>query len=394
MQSLTEFLKTSYTSYHAAENGAKLLREAGFVPLGAQSENATGVYQVVGGSLFAAKKGKGGVNLVLSHTDSPSLRITGVSGGTLTVEPYGGGLYRSFFDRRLKIAGRAVAEAGGVLKAQTVCSTYETVIPSLAVHLGGNEGDLNFSRDGKPIVSLGAATLPIPEDASGYDLFCVPAEEPFFAGEQNELLCSPRIDNLVSVYASLRALVCAKGKAVNVVACFNNEETGSETYEGATAPLLLSFLGNACKAFKAGDASELLQSAFVFSCDGAHAVHPAYPDRSAQNAPVLGGGVAVKRNDRYATDAFGFAAAKAIFLRAGQPMQTYTHHPDRRCGSTVGLAFSSLTGATVCDIGVPQLSMHSAVETCALSDTVALEKVLTAYFEHTFTRRGDEITIL
>ena len=390
---LTDFLETSYTSYHAAENGAKMLLEAGFAPLEGPCENAVGVYQVVGGSLFAAKKGKNGLNLVLSHTDSPSLRITGVSGGALTVEPYGGGLYRSFFDRKLKIAGRAILEENGVLQSQTVCADYETVIPSLAVHLGGNEGELNFSRDGKALVSIGEAKVPVPEDACGYDLFCVPAEAPFCAGAGGELLCSPRIDNLVSVYASIKALIAAKGKSISAIACFNNEETGSDTREGAKAPLFLSFLDGACKIFKAGDARTLLSHAFVFSCDGAHAQHPAHPDRSGVNAPVIGGGVAVKRNDRYATDAFSFAAAQAIFARAEQPMQVYTHHPDRRCGSTVGLAFSSLTGATVCDIGVPQLAMHAAVETCALSDTVALEEVLTAYFNLTIKRDGDAISI-
>ncbi|MDE7394725.1 MAG: hypothetical protein K2M95_01230 [Clostridiales bacterium] len=393
MQTLNEFLQTSYTSYHAAQNGANMLREAGFVQLGESCEKAKGVYRIVGGSLFAAKKGQGGVNVVVSHTDSPSLRITGTSGGTLTVEPYGGGLYRTFFDRKLKIAGRVIIEENGVLKAQTVCSDYETVIPSLAVHLGGSDGDLNFSRDGKPIVSLGNAKLPVSETAAGYDLFCVPAETPFTAGEKGELLCSPRIDNLVSVYCSLRALIAAKGKAVNAVACFNNEETGSGTREGARAPLFVSFLGEACKAFKAGDAHELLKSAFVFSCDGAHAVHPAYPDRSASTAPVLGGGVAIKRNDRYATDALAAATARAVFARAEQSVQTYFNHPDRRCGSTVGLAFANITGATVCDIGVPQLAMHSALETCALSDVAALEAILTTYFGLSIRRNGDEITI-
>ena len=390
-----DFLRASQTSYHAADNGAKMLAEAGFVPLDKWDGNAAGVYQVVGGSLFAAKKGEGGLNLVLSHTDSPALRITGAEGGMLTVEPYGGVLLRSFFDRQLAIAGREIIEENGVLKSKTFTLIEDFVIPSVAVHLGGNEDDLNFSKDAKVLCSVQGVTrvLTSSPNVRGYDLFCVPAEEHFYAGENGELLCSPRIDNLASVYASLRSLVAANGKSVNAIACFNNEETGSEGREGAKAPLFLDFLAGACKAFKAGDARELLKHAFVFSCDGAHALHPAHPERYTADAPKLGKGIAVKRNDRYATDAFSFATAQAIFTRANQPMQVYCNHPDRRCGSTVGLAFASLTGATVCDIVVPQLAMHSAVETCAISDLEALDAILRTYFTLTIKRNGDEITI-
>lgn len=398
---INEFLEKSYTSYHAAQNGARMLEEAGFVPLGAEQANAKGFYAVRGGSLFAVSKGKGSLNLAVSHTDSPSLRITGCKDGILTVESYGGGLYRSFFDRKLKIAGRYVQNENGVLQTKTVCSDYCVVLPSLAVHLGGGADELNFSRDGKPILSLrsAVASLPVPKQAVSYDLFCVPAEQPFAAGENGELLCSPRIDNLVSVYASLRALIAADGKSINAVACFNNEETGSETREGAQSPLFVSFLREALEAWdgeksgKREKADDLLCRAFVFSCDGAHAKHPAYPDRYTAEAPVLGGGVAIKRNDRYATDALACATAKAIFVRANLPAQTYFHHPDRRCGSTVGLAFSRETGATVCDIGVPQLAMHSALETCARADVEALETLLTAYFNLSIRRDGDEITV-
>ncbi len=398
---INEFLNKSYTCYHAVENAVSILESAGFAPISeAKSrKDAKGYYRADGGSLFAVKLGAENLQLALSHTDSPCLRLR-YDGGVLSgVEKYGGGLLRSYFDVKLKIAGRVVlARSGGALRAKTVRSDFNVVIPSLAVHLGGGESGETFSVSRDMVPLLGEcenlfASLGVPDAIDG-ELFCVPATEPFECGASREYICSPRIDNLASVYASVKALVECNNKATCAVACFNSEETGSETRDGARSQKLKEFISDALKiAGIKADCDALLSSAFAFSCDGAHAFHPNRPDKYSTGAPVLGGGIVIKRNDRYATDCLTSAAAQKIFSDAGIKTQIYRHHPDLRCGSTIGLMAASGLGAAVCDVGVAQLAMHSCAETAAFSDVEAFEKGLVAFFNREVRVSENEITV-
>ena len=401
---LSAFIEESYTCYHAAENAANLLRAAGFSEISDnKAKNAAGVYRVVGGSLFAAKKGNGRLNTILCHTDSPCLRVCvspGASrdGITLSAEKYGGGLLRSYFDRKMKIAGRVVEKRGNVLQTRNVCSDFCTVIPSLAVHLGaGQEGEtLSVWRDMWPLIGAGDlfAALGAP-DAIDADLYCVPADAPFACGMHNEYVCAPRIDNLVSVYAAVRAIADCSPRATAAIACFNAEETGSETREGAEGKALLAFLSDAFDLFGLAKSPEAaLSESLLLSCDAAHAAHPAHPEAYVADPPVLGGGTVIKRNDRYATDALTAAVTAEIFARAGQKVQTYRHHPDKRCGSTIGLIAAHTLGGAVCDIGVPQLAMHAAAETAAVADTENLRLGLTAYLQTEIVLSGEKAEIV
>lgn len=403
---LEEFLSKAYTCYHAAEKGAQLLQKAGFTDIDAlpNGKNAAGYYRTVGGSLFAMRCAGERLHMVLAHTDSPSLRIRYMPNRAPQngvafypdVEKYGGGLLRSYLDRKMKIAGRAIVKKNGQFAGKTVCSDFCVVIPSVAVHLGGGTEELTLSRDLRPFAgncvdlfaALGVA------DAVDADLFCVPAEEPFYAGENNEYLCAPRIDNLASVYAALRAIIDCRNTATCLAACFNNEETGSETREGAQSRLLRAFVADVFAAEKRNDSvDDALADAFALSCDGAHALHPMRKEKYADGAPVLGEGVVIKRNDRYATDALTCAVVREIFSRADLPTQVYFHHADLRCGSTIGLMASRVFGCAVCDLGVGQLAMHSAVETVARNDAENLVTGLTAFFGNEINAKGDKIIV-
>lgn len=400
MIELEKFLTEAYTPYHAAHLGAEQLRAAGFADIDGGEKSEVGYYRVCGGALFALRKGGKELISVLSHTDSPSLRIR-YGGGepslTLDVEKYGGGLLRSYLDRKLKIAGRAVVRRGDSFETRLVCSDFCVVVPSLAVHLGGGaEGELTLSRDLKPLLgncadlyaALGA------EDAVDGDLYCVPAESPYYSGANGEYLTAPRIDNLVSVHASLRAITECRNKATCFIACYNSEETGSETREGAEGELGEEFLRDALAAIGRKETPRsLLRDSFALSCDAAHALHPSRLDKYSAGAPETGKGVAIKRNDRYATDALTASVTAEIFARAGLETQTYFHHPDLRCGSTIGLTAAHGLGAYVCDIGVPQLAMHSAAETAATSDINALSVGLTEFFNSSVKAEKGVITI-
>lgn len=371
IKELMRFLQDGLTPYHAVRAAAAMLDAAGFVRSVGEPKCGDRVYYVDGGTLIACRKSEksGKVKIAASHSDSPCFKVKGerALGGNvkkLNVEPYGGGINYTFFDEPLCLAGRAFFdEASDGLREELVSSKFNVIIPSLAVHLnrGVNE---NFAPNAQtemcPILGavgdyLSALNI---KDALDFDLFAVPNRAPFLSGVNSEFLSSPRIDNLTSVFASVKALIDADVKGVNIVYVSNNEEIGSLTGEGAFSPALKKIYED---ALKYGD------KPFALSIDNGHAVHPNYESKSDPvSAPILGGGIVIKHNSRYATTGYSAALAKKIFR--GLAVQDFYSRSDAPCGSTVGNIMASGIGIPVCDIGLAQLAMHSAVETVAVGD--------------------------
>lgn len=421
MQNLTEFLKNSYTAYQAVDNAKTLLKANGFVPL-SETEDWTleegGKYFVErGGSALIAFTVDGlddfCFRIVASHTDSPALKLkenparaSGVY-TTLNVEKYGGGIFYSYFDRPLKLAGRIVYEENGIVKTQTVVSEKNFVIPSLAVHMnrGVNEGfAINPQIDLQPLLSLSGEgenwlTAVTDKKAISYDLYLVNAETPYFFGLNDEFLAAPRIDDLTGVYASLQALLShARSGGVCVAACFDSEEIGSTTLTGAGGDLLEILLKRIAYAFKFDENEyyKALASSFLFSLDNAHGVHPNHPEKSdPTNKTTLGGGIVIKAHadKAYVTDALSSAVAKTVFDRAGVKYQTFFNRSDVRSGSTLGRISLEHVGVNGVDIGLAQLAMHSSIECFAKSDYTELINGLTAYYssEILFSSEGVKI---
>ena len=106
--------------------------------------------------------------MIGAHTDSPCLRIKPVSrkkaDGYLQVgvECYGGGLWHTWFDRDLGIAGRVMAKASDGCLVQKLIKVDRPVlrIPSLAVHLD-RQVPFEFNKESHlfPIAGLAAAEL-------------------------------------------------------------------------------------------------------------------------------------------------------------------------------------------------------------------------------------------
>ena len=121
----------------------------------------------------------------------------------------------------------------------------------------------------------------------------------------------------------------------------------------------------------------------MISADNAHAVHPNRPEKAdPTNRPFLNGGVVIKYHgsQKYCTDAVSGAKIKALCEKAKVPYQTYANRSDVAGGSTLGNlsnAHVSLSGA---DIGLPQLAMHSAVETAGVKDTKYAQDMFAVYF--------------
>ena len=417
METLLDFLKNSLTAYHACENAKARLVENGFSPLKETEDwelSEGGKYFVErGGALVAFTVGgldNFSYKIVASHVDSPALKLKENpvekrgAYAVLNVETYGGGVWYSFFDRPLRIAGRVVKSENGRVYSETVTSPFLLSVPSLAVHQnrGVNDGfAVNAQTDLSPLLSLNGGEADWLERIAGdgktmgYDLYLVNADSPYFFGAEDEFLASPRIDNLTSVCASLDALLSkADSDGICVAAFLNHEEIGSRTTQGADGDFLENALRRIAYALRFDDNEyyKALASSFLLSADNAHAVHPNHPEKAdPTNKTVLGGGVAIKAhaNGAYITDALAAATVRTIFDKAGVKHQNFFNRSDMRSGSTLGVAALTRMGVAGADIGLAQLAMHSACECFAKEDFAELVNGLTAFYSSALLADGN-----
>lgn len=413
MKNLTEFLKDSLTAYHVCDNLKSALAENGFLQLHETSDwnvSEGGKYYIVrGGSIIAFTVDSlddVSYKIVASHTDSPALKIkenalkTGEFYTTLNTETYGGGIWYTFFDRPLKIAGRVIVKKDSILESKTVTSPFTLTIPSLAIHQSRNVNEgfsINKQVDLQPLVGLSGAGLTMEnlletvagEKVISHDLYLVNADTPYTFGVNDEFLASPRIDNLTSVYSSLQAFLTHEEKSgICVIACLNHEEVGSLSSQGADGDFLETTLRRIAYAFRFDDNEfyKALASSFLLSADNAHALHPNHPEvNDPTNKTMLGGGVVIKSHAgcAYITDAMSSAVVKTVLDNANVPYQYFANNSTIKSGSTLGCAALRHLGIQGADIGIAQLAMHSASECCALADCESIEKGMRTFFEST-----------
>lgn len=400
---INQFLDTSYTAFHTVANAEAMLAEHGFTKLTLGKDFAIkrgGRYYVTrnDSGIIAFVAGQNNVfNIVESHTDSPSFKVKGNSvtegNGVVRVntEKYGGGLLYTYFDRPMKIAGRLLCRTENGLQTKLAASDYNVVIPSLCIHHNRNANDgfaVNAQVDTLPLLGLTGSdiysTLTDEKVIDG-DLFVVPVTPAFAAGTHNELLCSPRIDNLTSVYSGLSALIAAEPHDIAVCACLDNEEIGSGTRQGSPN-WLEQVLCAICDALglTGTQAFAARENGLVLSADNGHAVHPAHSEKSdPYTKAYMGKGVMIKHHVNYSTDGLSSALFKHIASLADVPVQDYYNNSAVSCGSTLGLVTSRTLGMKTCDIGLAQLAMHSACETVALCDVEHMKAALLTFFSVT-----------
>ena len=420
---LLDFLETSYTAYHAVENAKQLLLGNGFIALSETDDWAI----EEGGKYFVERNGSSLVaftvgalddfffKTVASHTDSPALKLkenaVTLAGpyAKLNAETYGGGIYYSFFDRPMKIAGRVVTNENGVLKSETATSEYLVTVPSLAVHMNRSVNDgfaVNPQIDLLPLFALtDGETAPdflvglTEKTPVAYDLYVVNADKPYLFGLNNEFAASPRIDNLTSVWSSLESLAAhAPSGGVCVAACLDNEEVGSQTLQGAGGDLLENVLRRIAYALKFDDNEyyKALASSFLSSLEYSQSMHRNQAEKCDPTIKtVMGGGVVIKNhaNKAYTTDAVSSAIVKTVFDKAGVKYQTFFNRSDMRSGGTLGAISLGHVGVLSADLGLAQLAMHSASECFAKADYAELVNGLTAYYSSDilFTADGVEV---
>ena len=416
---LLAHLDASPTPFHAVELVAGRLDRAGFARLDPGSpwspEAARGSSYVMRDGAVVAWVGGTGERpgrgrFIGAHTDSPCLRVRpnpdsgGLGYRQVSVEVYGSPILATWADRDLGLAGRVVVRTGGGTEARLFRTDHAVLrVPLLAIHLDrdANEGlrldrqqhlqpvwALGDPRPGDVAAWLGSLVGAAPEDVLAWDASAFDLQPAALVGKDHELLTSARLDNQVSCFGALEALLARHADAhgdLAVVALFDHEEVGSATATGADGAWLAQVLER--RALAAGDDRatwlEDLATSQMLSADMAHAVHPNYPERHEPGHRVrLGGGPVVKHNEnaRYATTATGSAAFEQACTAAGVPVQHYSHHGSLPCGSTIGPLTAAGLAVDTVDVGAPMLSMHSVREVMASADVAPMVAAFTAWW--------------
>jgi aspartyl aminopeptidase len=337
------------------------------------------------------------LRIVGAHTDSPGFRIkpspdlTVAGWRQLGVEVYGGVLLNSWLDRDLGITGYVV-DADGHRHLVDVRRPVAR-IPQLAIHLdrGANDGlVLDRQQHLTPVWGMAASHLAsfrewlaaeTGVEARWWELGLVDLQPSAVLGADDSLLASGRLDDQVSCWAGVEALVAAEPAAGALVVLNDHEEVGSDSTTGAGGPFLERTLERLVAA-RGGDRATLLDLLAASSCvsaDNAHAVHPNYTERhDPAHAPMIGRGPAIKLNasQRYATSPAAAAGFEAACRDAGVPWQVFVSRNNVPCGSTIGPITATRLGIETVDVGVPQLSMHSARELCGVDDPLWLRSAL------------------
>jgi aspartyl aminopeptidase len=408
---LIDFLDASPSPWHAV--ASSIDRLDGFVRLDeteAWTDLPAAGYVVRSGAIIAWRLPSDPTpphapfRLVGAHTDSPCLRVkprpdTGGHGWKqLAVEVYGGILNNSWLDRDLGVAGRVVAADGSV----SLLNVAEPIarVPQLAVHLDRDVNATGLTLDTQqhltPVWGVGTSSVgefaswvrdvgEMDTEPAWWELCLYDVQGASVIGADHSLLASGRLDNQVSCWAAITALAKAAPSGHIAVAVLNDhEEVGSSSTTGAGGPFLESVLARivAARGGTAEDLARSLVSSACVSADNAHAVHPNYAERHEPgHRPIVNAGPAIKvnSNQRYATSGDTAAGFQRACERAGVPWQVFVSRNNMPCGSTIGPITATRLGIPTVDVGVPQLSMHSARELCGADDPGHLAAALTVF---------------
>ena len=414
---LLKFLDASPVNFLAARNIACELEQNGYRRLDPQqplgelkagdkvyvTKNDSSVYAFHLGRKPLAETG---FHMICAHSDSPTFRVkphaemTGEGGLVrLNTEVYGGPILSTWFDRPLTLAGRVIVRGKDAMSPETMLMHVRRPllqISNLAIHFNRQVNDgvkLSKQKDMLPLLGLLNDELeqgnllmnviveelskqrPVShEDILDFDLYLADTQPACTFGVHDEFISSGRLDDLSMCFAGLEALIAApESDTTQVLAIFDNEETGSQTKQGAGSPFLASMLMRIARQQSGTEEAywQAVERAFMISADNAHAFHPNYAEKyDPTNHPMLGGGPAIKFNasQKYASDAVSAAIFAEICRKAGVPCQRFVNHSDVAGGSTLGNILASTVPLRGVDMGNAILGMHSCRETGSAAD--------------------------
>ena len=426
---LLKFLDASPVNFLAARNIACELEQNGYrrldpqQPLGELKAGDKVYVTKNDSSVYAFRLGRKplaetGFHMICAHSDSPTFRVkphaemTGEGGLVrLNTEVYGGPILSTWFDRPLTLAGRVIVRGKDAMSPETMLMHVRRPllqISNLAIHFNRQVNDgvkLSKQKDMLPLLGLINDELeqgnllmnviveelskqrPVShEDILDFDLYLADTQPACTFGVHDEFISSGRLDDLSMCFAGLEALIAApESDTTQVLAIFDNEETGSQTKQGAASPFLAFMLKRIGMAQSGSEEAfyQAVERAFMISADNAHAWHPNYPEKyDPTNHPMLGGGPVIKFNaaQKYASDAASAAVFAALCEKAGVPCQRFVNHSDVAGGSTLGNILASSIPLRGVDMGNAILAMHSCRETGSVRDHEYCVKAFTEFF--------------
>lgn len=290
--SISRLEKAGFTSIKERDNWSSTLRPGGKYYM---TRNASTIVAFTIGSKW---KPGNPIAMVGAHTDSPCLRIkpvskkTGVGFMQVGVETYGGGIWHSWFDRDLSIAGRVLVKDGKGNFVQKLVKVDRPIIriPTLAIHLDrSSEFNPNKETELFPIAGMIAAELnrtgetaasksdanenpeetfqPLKDltdrhhpyiieliaqhasvevaDVVDFEMVLYDTQKSCLGGLNEEFIYSARLDNLEMTYCSVMGLIDSvsagsldEETSIRLITCFDHEEIGSTSAHGANSDLL------------------------------------------------------------------------------------------------------------------------------------------------------------
>jgi aspartyl aminopeptidase len=413
------FIQKSPTAFHAVVNIEKELIADGYTLL-----DETAKWNLSKGGKYYAKRNDSGliafkvskgellensINMVGGHTDAPALKVKPNPENkykdylTLAVEPYGGLMLRTWFDRDLSLAGRVTyLDKSGALKSSLVdFDRAIATVPSVAIHLNrevNDKGGINKQKEMPPLLmqtskkvsfndivikELAANGVKDVEEVLEHELFFYDLQAPSLIGLEEQFIAASRIDNLASCFIGLKSILEASDDTTTFLICNDHEECGSDSTSGAGGTFLVDILERLAGGRE--DYIRACQKAFLVSADNAHAVHPNYAEKHDSNhGPVLNAGPVIKinANQRYATTSETSGLFLSLAKRVDVPVQKFVARSDMGCGSTIGPITSTNTGIRTLDIGLPTFGMHSIREMAGTKDAYYLYNVLVELFNN------------
>ena len=425
IERLLNFLNASPVNFLAVKNIVAQLEAAGYrhidprEPLGEVKAGDKLFVTKNDSSVYAFHVGRqtladAGFRMICAHCDSPTFRIKPnaemtCEGGIvkLNTEVYGGPIMSTWFDRPLTLAGRVIVKGSDALSPRTLLLHVKRPllqISNLAIHFNRQVNDgvkLSKQKDMLPILGIVSSELErgnllmnvicselqvSREDVLDFDLYLADATPACTFGVHDELISSGRLDDLSMCFAGLEALLASPTtETTKVLAIFDNEETGSQTKQGAGSPFLSAMLKRIALAQGGTEEAfyQAVERAFMISADNAHAWHPNYSEKyDPTNHPVLGGGPVIKFNaaQKYASDAVSAAVFAEVCREAGVPCQRFVNHSDVAGGSTLGNILASSIPLRGVDMGNAILAMHSCRETGSVADHIYCVRAFTQFF--------------
>lgn len=420
---LIQFIETATAPFQVVSTSASYLQENGFVELDMKKpwslENGKSYYTIpYPSTLFAFHVGAdmqetSNFRIVATHTDHPCLKVKPVPDMTsngyckINTEIYGGPILNTWLDRPLSLAGKVALKSDSVFEPTIRYIDIKKpilTIPNLAIHMNRdvNKGvELNRQSDMIPIIGLVndslnnknffmnflAEQLKVAvEDILDFDLYIYNTEKGQLIGANEEFISSPRLDNLTSTYAALRAIMNENRKdGINVIALFDNEECGSKSKQGADSTLMTILLEKIYEGlgFSHARCQEAIMDSMHLSVDVAHAIHPNHTEKSDPTTfAKLNEGIVIKinHNQKYATDSKAIAILQQLCDLGQVKYQKYVNNSNIPGGGTLGSLVSSQLPMLTADIGVPMLAMHSARELMGTKDQAYMNMLLQTFF--------------